>query len=230
MFLNFEKYILQRNKTAYEKKMNGIIAECQVCKKRVKGSLGVSSNFIWHLRKHHPNKHKEFKTKKAESSTKLKRKNSFNQNLLNFIGDTCSPLSVLEHKSFLKLFPAQHVPSRRTITRLLAESHQEFIENIKMILDNIQYVCVTADVWSGGKRSFFGYTCHWLDAQTFERKSVALACRRFPGSHSFDRVAEIILEINEQYGLPVQKILYTITDNGSNFVKAFREFGVSLSK
>ena len=79
------------------------------------------------------------------------------------------------------------------------------------------------------KKSFFGYTCHWLDANNFERKSAALACRRFKGTHSFDCVTKMFCNINKQYKLSVEKIIYTITDNGSNFIKAFKECGGDLS-
>ena len=58
------------------------------------------------------------------------------------------------------------------------------------------------------------------------RKSIAIACRRFPGAHTFDRIANILNEIYDEFGLPATKIVSTTTDNGANLVKAFREFGV----
>lgn len=44
--------------------MAGIICICQVCSKRVKGSLGVSSNYIKHLKNKHPQKFLEFQSQK----------------------------------------------------------------------------------------------------------------------------------------------------------------------
>lgn len=62
-----------------------------------------------------------------------------------------------------------------------------------------------------------------------KRESAALACRRFKGTHSFDKIAELITEINDFYGLDSVKIVKTITDNGSNFLKAFRSYGIEMS-
>nr|XP_044250968.1 uncharacterized protein LOC108054111 [Drosophila takahashii] len=94
-------------------------------------------------------------------------------------------------------------------------------------LNSVKFVCTTADIWSTKKRSFFGYTCHWLD-NNFQRHSVALACSRMAGSHTFHRVAEFVQRINDDFHLSNEQIVCTITDNGSNFVKAFKEFGISL--
>ncbi|TGZ54359.1 Uncharacterized protein DBV15_12464, partial [Temnothorax longispinosus] len=71
-------------------------------------------------------------------------------------------------------------------------------------------------------------TVHWIGKQTMERKSYAIACRRFSGTHSYDRVARLIEDIHTSFGINKNKIIATVTDNGSNFVKAFREFGVNL--
>ena len=71
-------------------------------------------------------------------------------------------------------------------------------------------------------------TVHWTD-KDFKRKSAALACRRFSGTHSYDRVAVLISEIHSSFGLSPSKITATVTDNASNFVKAFKEFGVDVS-
>lgn len=38
---------------------------------------------------------------------------------------------------------------------------------------------------------------------------------------------DILVEINASFGLDAEKIVATVTDNGANFVKAFREFGVN---
>lgn len=66
-------------------------------------------------------------------------------------------------------------------------------------------------------RSFIGLTENVLNDKDFNRISTVLACSWFPGIHSFDRIADI---------LPVSKIVYTVTDNGKNFVKGFKEFGI----
>ncbi|CAH0562791.1 unnamed protein product [Brassicogethes aeneus] len=54
---------------------------------------------------------------------------------------------------------------------------------------------------------------------------VALLCQRFMGSHTFEKIAEILDNIHAKFGLHTEKLVATVTDNGSNFVKAFKEFG-----
>ncbi|CAB0028052.1 unnamed protein product [Trichogramma brassicae] len=58
------------------------------------------------------------------------------------------------------------------------------------------------------------------------RKSAALCCKRFPGSHTFDAVADMLESLHLQFNLTTDKVVGTVTDNGSNFVKAFREFAI----
>ena len=59
-----------------------------------------------------------------------------------------------------------------------------------------------------------------------KRHSAAIACRRFPGSHTFDRIAKLLEEIHSSFDLDSNKIISTVTDNASNFAKALKEFGV----
>lgn len=72
-------------------------------------------------------------------------------------------------------------------------------------------------------------TVHWIDSDTLKRKGAAIACRRFKGSHTYDKVAEIISEIHSEFDLKLYKIVKTIIDNGSNMIKAFKMFGKSES-
>ncbi|GBP11420.1 hypothetical protein EVAR_92926_1 [Eumeta japonica] len=67
--------------------------------------------------------------------------------------------------------------------------------------------------------------CRNKDPDTFARNSSSLACRRFKGSHIFNKIAELILQTHEEYDLRLFKITKTVTDKGSNMVKAFKIFG-----
>lgn len=48
---------------------------------------------------------------------------------------------------------------------------------------------------------------------------------RFKGAHTFDKIAEMLFEIQSSFKLKNEQVISTTTDNGSNFVKAFKEFG-----
>jgi len=89
---------------------------------------------------------------------------------------------------------------------------------------------LTADAWSGFKnrRYFLGVTGHVL-SNDLQRQSFALACRLFTGSHTYDKIAALLCKIMREYAIPVDKVICCVTDNGSNFVEAFREFHVDLS-
>jgi hypothetical protein len=84
-------------------------------------------------------------------------------------------------------------------------------------------VCTTADIWTAHNRSFIGCTVHWIDEASLQRKSAALACPRIFGRHTFDVVASALEEINVRFGIS-NKTVCTVTDNGSYFTKAFKEF------
>ena len=64
-------------------------------------------------------------------------------------------------------------------------------------------------------------TCHWIDETTLLRGKAVLACKRLIGKHTFDVLAKTMNEIHMEFGIE-SKIEMTVTDNGSNFVKAFR--------
>jgi len=116
--------------------------------------------------------------------------------------------------------------------RIESEFNEKKLVVIKRmsVVDNI---CLTADIWSSRGRSFMGVTGHWLQfAKTsteVERISVVLALRRFPGSHSFDRIGEMLHGILMEYKIK-EKVVCVVTDNGSNFVKAFNKYGRDFAK
>lgn len=69
-----------------------------------------------------------------------------------------------------------------------------------------------------------GITCHWIEPETLDRKSAALACERIRGRHTYDVIAAKVSQIHAEFQIQ-GKVSATVTDNGSNFVKAFNEYG-----
>lgn len=63
---------------------------------------------------------------------------------------------------------------------------------------------------------------------TLVREGVALACKAIKGRHTFDVLAQEIYNINIKYKIQ-NKVTSTTTDNGSNFVKAFKMFAIDES-
>ena len=55
--------------------------------------------------------------------------------------------------------------SKSKADELIRETYFAMLEKLKIKMGNAEYVCTTADIWSYSKRSFFGYTGHWMDAE-----------------------------------------------------------------
>ena len=96
-------------------------------------------------------------------------------------------------------------------------------KELKKTLDAQPYVSTTADIWSANNKSFMGVTVHWIDPHTLKREKAAIACKRFRGSHTYDAITAELEDIFSKYGLNHDKVTACVTDNGSNFVKAFKE-------
>lgn len=154
--------------------------------------------------------------------------NEFEKRIVYFIVNTMSSVSIIENESFIRLFDGMNVnvPRRKAAMRLINEMYNSHIENLKKEIQKQDYVCSTADIWSTKTRSLMGVTLHWIDAN-LERKSVALACKRFSGTHDYKNIGEMLENIILNFNIRSAHIVATVTDNGSNFVKAFREFSVT---
>ncbi|VVC24156.1 Ribonuclease H-like domain [Cinara cedri] len=104
--------------------------------------------------------------------------------------------------------------------RNVSSLFNDIIQQLKTELEKIEYVCITADCWSIFHRSYMGFTIHWLNPNTLERNSCALACRRILERHTYDNIAEIIEKVLTEFDIQ-SKTTIIVTDNTANFVKAF---------
>ncbi|KYN09969.1 hypothetical protein ALC57_17907 [Trachymyrmex cornetzi] len=147
-----------------------------------------------------------------------------------------SPLSTVVLPAFRKMFDSFRIKhgdkslkhlTRNTLKKKIDIIYRENMEIIKNHLKNVQYVCTTADIWTAPDRRFIGVTAHWLCEKSLKRKSAALACKTIKGTHTGEVVATELSRIHALFGLNNEKIVATVTDNGSNFIKAFKIFGLS---
>ncbi|KAG1924762.1 zinc finger BED domain-containing protein, partial [Pimephales promelas] len=149
--------------------------------------------------------------------------------VINFICEGLQPFSVVEQPAFKTmintLHPSATLMSRPTVLLRIQEAAMHVRKAITAKLRNVEFVSTTTDCWSVRQRSYIGFTAHWIDNETLERKSAALACKRLRGHHTFDVLASALDDIHSQYHIR-DKIVRTTTDSGSNFLKAFRVFGV----
>ncbi|XP_060882405.1 E3 SUMO-protein ligase ZBED1-like isoform X3 [Labrus mixtus] len=151
-----------------------------------------------------------------------------NKLMINFICDGHHPFSLVEKPAFkellLTLNPQYKVISTSTLKARIEVAANQMKKNLRSHLRKVSYVATTTDCWTAHQQSFIGVTAHWIDEETLERRSAALACKRLKGSQTFDVLADALYDIHCEYGIR-EKVVRTTTDSGSNFIKAFKEFG-----
>lgn len=119
------------------------------------------------------------------------------------------------------------VKKRTFFTQRLQMEYLNTKTSLILALEKALHVSTTADMWSSRRRSFIGMTVHWLGSEC-SRRSACLAVRRVIGSHTYDVIANAIDSIHKEFGIS-SKVNCTITDNDSNFLKAFKVFGSSTA-
>src|SRR5206468_4750871 len=146
--------------------------------------------------------------------------------VIQYIVSEMRPLSTVEKTAFKALVErssGKSVMCRKSLTKHLNDRYLSMNKSITENIKTVNHICTTADIWSVNHQSYMGMTGHWID-DNLVRHSVALACRRMLGSHTYDRIAEIMSEVHSSFGIEVSKLTHTITDGASNFRKAFEVF------
>ncbi|PAA72082.1 hypothetical protein BOX15_Mlig031089g1 [Macrostomum lignano] len=151
--------------------------------------------------------------------------------ILDFVIENMLPLQCIESPSFhrlvKKLDQSKDVPSRRTLGRRMTTAFGFMEQKLNSLLENQSHVATTADCWtSAGQRAYLGVTCHWLEKESNARQHAIIAFQRLQGSHTGAALASELLAIHAKFSID-SKVVMTTTDNGANFVKAFRDYGIA---
>ena len=119
------------------------------------------------------------------------------------------------------------------VTLLGLESHflgrlnfqlAEMKDDITGELGNVKFVCTTADIWRA--KTEVPWRNWTLDRAFIPASSIcstAMACKPMTRRHTYNAVAAKLNAVHTAYCISI-KVVMTVTDNGSNFVKAFKEF------
>ena len=140
--------------------------------------------------------------------------------LAEYVIEDMRPLSTMEFPAFRKLLGSIYqtqLPDRRSFTVHLDTVYDPMVSKIKKTLETVDIVLTVVDVCTAHHRSYLGMIVHWIDPHTLKRCKTAIACMR---QHTYDILACKIEQVHASYSL-TGKVCATITDNGSNFVKAF---------
>uniref|UniRef100_A0A3B5MY77 Uncharacterized protein n=1 Tax=Xiphophorus couchianus TaxID=32473 RepID=A0A3B5MY77_9TELE len=122
-----------------------------------------------------------------------------------YVVEEMMPLSAVNSPAFCAIIHRipttinSELPHRGAFLPYLDKENAEMERNLKAALNEVDFVA------------------------TSKRNKAALACRRIRGRHTYDVIGAEIENIHSSYGL-LNKVVATVTDNGSSFVKAFKVF------
>ncbi|XP_008188142.1 uncharacterized protein LOC103310714 [Acyrthosiphon pisum] len=225
-----------------------------MCRKVIQGQKGSTGNFLSHIKYKHPGSLSKVKAAKYSSkfkkstndstlpSVNTQSKLSFGQSttiskskvtnlVFEYIVEEMRPMVTCEKPAFRRLIKGLSgiteniaLPDRQVMLKKLKLEYLSYSSMLTKLISEHNFICTTADIWSCNNKSYLGMTCHFINENTYSRSSYVLGCRRIKGSHTYDNIAEIINEITQTYKINNSKISHTVTDNASNFGKAFRIF------
>uniref|UniRef100_A0A672HM29 BED-type domain-containing protein n=1 Tax=Salarias fasciatus TaxID=181472 RepID=A0A672HM29_SALFA len=232
-----------------EQKERNVYVRCNLClgTKTLSAAANSNSNLLKHLGTQHATTKLVAKASGSDTGTddtsprapKQQRLSSFlrgsataiqakvNQVIAGYIVEDMQPISTVESPAFrriIDLIPgATRQMGRKTFSNYLESEYTKMESELKQTFEGLSYISTTADIWTGHNRSFMGVTAHWINPATLQRQKAALACKRLKGRHTYDVIASEIDQIHSLYRVST-KVTTTVTDNGSNFVKAFRVY------
>ena len=144
-----------------------------------------------------------------------------------FVASTSTPNSIVENAEFCSLLEeadSQYiVPSRYLLSNEIDEVVGGLRDNMMLFMSMARRINITTDLWSkkGMTASFLGITAHFY--ADHKRHNITIAVKEMPSPHTADNILSVVNDVLTDWNIPLHKVGNTITDNGSNIMKAFKE-------
>jgi hypothetical protein len=145
-----------------------------------------------------------------------------------FAGNSLSHL-LIENDLFrqaLSVMDRRYVPPARDGMKKYIIAQSELLkEKMHQLLASAPKISLCVDLWTKRAltQTFIGITAHLID-KTRGLVRLLLSVKEITGKHTADNISENVLETLSEWNIADEKVRCIITDNGSNIVKAFREW------
>ncbi|XP_067321177.1 uncharacterized protein [Anolis sagrei] len=148
--------------------------------------------------------------------------------LMDYITEELVPLQTVDKPTFLALvrlgLPKDlTVMSAKTLRDRIEKRVAGLQESLVNRMSSVSHVATVADCRTDGKRTFLGVTAHWISPITLKREFGALTYKRLKGPLTYCVLTKALHDVHAQYGIR-DKVVCLTTDNGSNFMEAFKGF------
>ena len=231
-----------------ESELDGPI--CNLCHKRVLAKRSNTTNLFNHLQEHHPKEYvlvnpnvssRQSKAKVGVDQPSItacidrtkpydcnsKRSTQINQAVAVYIAQDMQPFYLVERKGFRQMLhvldPRYNLPSRRHFTdieipRLFSKIKNEVLCTLK----KSKYYAGTTDLWtSTANHPYLSFTIHFID-NDWKLQSFCLDTVPLFDDHTGQNIANTVIDVLSNWELKDENLVATTTDNGSNYVAAFK--------
>lgn len=164
------------------------------------------------------NQHKDIKIiQDKELSTKI------NQCIVECILIHSLPFSLIEDKHLRKICD---LSCRQTVSLYAGSIANHVKTSLKAILKDAEHISLAFDAWTDSQSSkYIGITAQFLHRHRFQQATLAqvpLDVYHCTG----EAIGRVLLQVLNDYELPVEKIKVGVTDNGSDMIHSFEFTGL----
>lgn len=116
------------------------------------------------------------------------------------------------------------VPKKTKISNLVDTLYLTEKQKYKQRLAMARKITIGLDIWTkkGLTASFLAVSACYFNSQENKAEHILLNLKQMAHPHTAHSILNLVDESTEEWGIPKEKILTIITDNGSNMVAAFQ--------
>ena len=138
-------------------------------------------------------------------------------------------MSLMKHLAPLYKLPSRHHFSDKVIPSLVLRAKAAVVK----MLEKAKHFIFTSDIWtcSHTNDAYISLIAHWIDQPEtkFPRQSIVLQSCFFPGSHTGERIAEMLQSMLAEWKIAHSRCHIVVTHNAGNTTNGVEYSGLMHS-